>query len=79
MVDHNRRFLGVLHQSSLNKALGHLNQHGKNDNALSETALALSELIWDACAGIFSGVSDTGMQWSEINGRRQMNDDADNP
>ena len=58
VVDHNRRFLGVLHQSSLNKALEHFNR-GANDNALAETALALSELIWNTCAGIFSGVSDT--------------------
>ena len=58
VVDHNRRFLGVLHQNSLNKALEHFNR-GSNDNALAETALALSELVWNACAGVFSGVSDT--------------------
>lgn len=59
VVDHNRRFLGVLHQSSLNKALEHLVHHGNNENALAETALALSELIWNACAGIFSGAVDS--------------------
>lgn len=59
VVDHNRRFLGVLHQSSLHKAIDHFNRQGSRDNALAVTALALSELIWNACAGIFSGVSDT--------------------
>lgn len=59
VVDHNRRFLGVLHHDSLNKALEHMSRGHNGNSGLTETALALSELIWSACAGIFSGVSDT--------------------
>lgn len=59
VVDHNRRFLGVLHQNSLNKALEHLKHNSGDNTGITVTALALSELIWSACAGIFSGISDS--------------------
>jgi len=59
VVDHNRRFLGVLHQNSLNKALEYLKHSSGDNTGITITALALSELIWSACAGIFSGISDS--------------------
>lgn len=55
VVDHNQRFLGVIHRSSLEKALEHLRLQNNGEAGFAETAMALSELLWSACAGIFSG------------------------
>lgn len=60
VLDHNRRFLGVLHRTSLHRARAHLDTQ-QAGNGLTDTALALSELLWTACAGIFSAPpSDAG-------------------
>lgn len=54
VLDHNHRFLGVVHRTSVHKAMDHSTRYQKDENGLADTALALSELLWSACAGIFS-------------------------
>lgn len=71
IVDHNQRFLGVLHRNSLTKALDYLSLKTNSAAGLTETALALSELLWSACAGIFSG---SVKQLPPDNDKRENND-----
>lgn len=54
VLDHDQRFLGVLHRTSVHKALAQLLARRPDNNGLAGTVLALSELLWTACAGIFS-------------------------
>lgn len=70
VLDHNRRFLGVLHRTSVHKALAHLVARQPNDGLVG-TALALSELLWTACAGIFSAPSSQSPPPRPESGRNQ--------
>ncbi|MEX0952191.1 MAG: CBS domain-containing protein [Gammaproteobacteria bacterium] len=75
VVDNQRRFLGVLHRNSLLQAMQHL--HDKSQDAgLGETALALSEVLWSAWAGIFSGAAPiAAVPPSTVTQSRQENTD----
>lgn len=55
VVDFNRRFLGVVHRAALAKAAD--SNPGSHDAVagLTGTVLALSELLWNACAEVFMG------------------------
>lgn len=74
VLDHNHRFLGVVHRTSVHKVMTHLTAQQKEESGLTGTALALSELLWSACAGIFSGPPPE--RQTEIkNGREKTNDE----